>query len=334
MPEAGDELAKDRRSWLAQRLRPRFGGTRTVSLALQGGGSFGAFTWGVLDHLLESGTFRFDTISGSSAGAVNAALLADGLARGGREAARQRLERFWRRVSSAAALGPFGRAAATAFELSSRVVSPYQFNPLGLNPLRDILAEEIDFAGLRAAPLRLIIAATRVRDGRVRLFRNDEITLDAIIASAALPHLHHAVEIDGEWYWDGGYSANPPLRALVLESAAADVLLVQITPEGRDAVPRLSPQISRQVNEITFNGPLQREVEVLAELTELCRKERFFRSRLCRKLRRLRLHRVAAEASVDGLHRESAFNLDWSFLTRLKASGRAAAQAWLATCEA
>jgi len=325
MPEA-ENRARERRSWLP-RLRRR---PRPVSLALQGGGSFGAFTWGVLDRVLEHDAIALDVVSGSSAGAVNAVLLADGLAGGGRDEARRRLERFWKRVSNTAALGSLGSAAATALELSAHVVSPYQFNPLGLNPLRDILADEVDFVRLRAADLRLIIAATRVRDGRLRLFRTDEITLDAVLASAALPHLHHAVEIEGEWYWDGGYSANPPLRALVLESDADDVLLVQITPEGRDAVPRLSPQITRQISEITFNGPLQREVEALAELTELCRKERFFRSRLCRKLQRLRLHRLAAEATVDGLHRESAFNLDWPFLARLKASGRDAAEEWLA----
>jgi len=225
-----------------KRVLRRVARRRALSLALQGGGSFGAFTWGVLDRLLEQDRIAFDTISGASAGAVNAVLLASGLAEGGAAEARAKLDRFWRRVSRAGTLGPFGSFGRSVAESAARaalaltpVVSPYQFNPLGLNPLRDILAEEVDFARLRAAaPVRLLIAATRVRDGSLRLFRNDEITLDVVLASACLPHLHHAIEIEDEWYWDGGFSANPPLRQLVLDSRAHDVLLVQIMPESQE----------------------------------------------------------------------------------------------------
>ena len=307
---------------------------RPLSLALQGGGSFGAFTWGVLDRLLEQDDIVIDMVSGVSAGAVNAVLLADGLAEGGPAAARRRLEHFWRRVSSAAPLARLGHAAAgtaaIALELSTRVLSPYQFNPLGLNPLRGILADEVDFARLRrASPIRLLIGATRVKDGRLRLFRNDEITLDAVLASACLPHLQHAVEIEGDWYWDGGFSANPPLRQLVLDSAADDVVLVQITPEEQNGVPHLSHDITRRLNQITFNGPLQREIEALADLAAVCGRERYFRSRLCRKLQRLRLHRIAAEDVIEGLQQASASALGWPFLARLKEGGRAAAAACL-----
>jgi NTE family protein len=301
---------------------------RPLSLALQGGGSFGAFTWGVLDRLLERDDVTLDTVSGVSAGAVNAVLLASGLAEGGPAAARRRLERFWRRVSSAARLGRAASGtAALALEFSMRVLSPYQLNPLGLNPLREILAAEVDFARLRqASPVRLLIGATRVKDGRLRLFRDQEITLDMVLASACLPQIQHAVEIDGEWYWDGGFSANPPLRQLVLESAADDVVLVQITPEAQSGVPYLLNDITRRVNQITFNGPLQREIEALADLAAVCGRERYFRSRLCRKLRRLRLHRIAAEDVIEGLQQASALALDWRFLVRLKEGGRKAAE--------
>jgi NTE family protein len=311
------------------RFQPR---PRLLSLALQGGGSFGAFTWGVLDRLLEPPAVALDAVSGTSAGAVNAVVLANGLAEGGPARAREGLERFWRRVSDAAAFRGLGRmAAVAAVELAAHGVSPYQFNPLGLNPLRDILAAEIDFARLRAgSPVRLLIAATRVRDGRLRLFRDHEITLEAVLASASLPLFHHAVEIEGDWYWDGGYSANPPLRQLALDSRADDIMLVQITPEEQEGVPRLGPHITRRVNQITFNGPLRRDIEALAELCAFCRAEGFLRSRLCRKLQRLRLHHLQAEHAVAGLRQASALDVDWPFLTRLKAGGRATADAWLA----
>jgi NTE family protein len=265
-------------SWHRRLLR-RGTAKRLLSLALQGGGSFGAFTWGVLDRLLEQDTVALDAVSGTSAGALNAVVLANGLAEGGPAEARARLERFWERLSNAASLAPFARrddawagsnwagsVATAALELSTRVVSPYHFNLLGLNPLRDILAEEVDFERLRAgSPIRLLIATTRVKDGRSRLFRDDEITLEAVLASTCLPHLHHAVEIEGEWYWDGGYSANPPLRQLVIDAKADDILLVQVTPETQEDVLRLSRDIARRVSQIAFNSPLQKEVEALAD---------------------------------------------------------------------
>jgi len=304
---------------------------RPLSLALQGGGSFGAFTWGVLDRLLEQDGLVLDMVSGTSAGAVNAVVLANGLAEGGPAEARDRLDRFWRRVSKAAVFsGAAGAAATSALEFSTRVFSPYQFNPLDLNPLRAILAQEIDFERLRRkSPVRLLIAATRLRDGRPRLFREHEITLEAVIASASLPLLHHAVAIDGEWYWDGGYSANPPLRQLAVESTAADIMVVQITPEEENGVPRSSSQIARLVARFSFTGPLRRDMEALDDLCALCREGRIFRSRLCRELNRLRLYHLEAERSVAELRRASAFNVDWSFLSRLKQAGRAASEDWL-----
>jgi NTE family protein len=294
-------------------------------LALQGGGSFGAFTWGVLDRLLDEDDILFDAVSGASAGAVNGVLLASGLSHGGQAEAKRRLERFWRRVSKAAPRAKAGAAVAMA----SRVFSPYQFNPFNLNPLRSILSEEIDFAALRERPrLRLLIGATRVRDGKLRIFREKALTLDAILASTCLPLLHHAVSIDGEAYWDGGYSANPPLIPLVSASRAADALVVQIMPSAGAEMPTTSSEIVRRMEQITFNSSLLRDMDALAAMMQLSGPESEG-SRLARKLQKLRLHHVAAETEYPALSQSSALNLDWNFLIELKEAGRRAAERWL-----
>ena len=330
-------------NWLGFQVRAEAHKPRrpeAISLALQGGGSYGAFTWGVLDRLLEEENLGFDAVSGTSAGAVNAVAFAAGLAEGSRAAARECLERVWRRISDLAAFTPFGSEAAllaadssvisAALEFSTRLFSPYQFNPLAVNPLRDVLAQEVDFERLRAAaPVRLLIAATRVRDGRLRLFRDQDVTLDAVLASTCLPHLHHAVSIDGEWYWDGGYTANPPLVHLAVMSNATDVLLVQITPSEFDGRPTSSPQITRRLHQIAFNTPLLKELDELATLKELSERRGVFALRFRRKLQRLHLHRIAAQDTVEGLDDAGGFSLDWTFLVGLRDAGRAAAARWL-----
>lgn len=304
---------------------------RCLSLGLQGGGSFGAFTWGVLDRLLEADGPEFDVISGASAGAVNAVALASGLATGGRAAARATLERVWHRVAAyAPAAGErLARAAETA--LRSRFLgSPYQFNPLDLNPLREILAREINFDGLRAAaPVRLLIAATRVRDGQARLFRETEITVEAVLASACLPLLQQAVEIEGESYWDGGYSANPPLRRLVLESAAHDVLLVRLLLNERPELPHFSYDIAQRTREMAFNASLLKEVDSVRAMQDACAGQKLFASPICRKLGKMRFHSLAADEHVPDLAHENPLNAAWPFLVRLRDAGRRAADAWL-----
>ena len=304
---------------------------RRLSLALQGGGSFGAFTWGVLDRLLDEG-IPLDVVSGTSAGALNAVLLASGLAEGGAAAAKLKLERFWRRMSAAA---PAQKASSAIFELTGgTMISPYVLNPLGINPLRDLLNAEIDFDRLREArPLPLLIAATRVSDGHLRLFREDEITVESVLASCCLPRLHHAVEIDGEAYWDGGFSANPPLRRLAVETGADDILLVQLLPEHADGTPRRGAEITQRLTSIAFNEPLIKELEALDDLRALC-SEQVLPSQLCRKMGRLKLHRVVAEQAVPGLIKESPLDVDWTLLSRLHECGVAAADGWLAAPEA
>jgi NTE family protein len=294
---------------------------KTLSLALQGGGSFGAFTWGVLDRLLEEPDIDFDTVSGSSAGAVNAVLLASGMIDGGREGARIRLSRFWKRISLAAALLPKTPPIESGFDLLVRSMSPYLFNPFNVNPLRDALTEEVDFERLRErSEIKLLLGATRVRDGRLRILTNHELTVDAVLASACLPLLHHTIELDGEAYWDGGYAANPPLIPLVQASRSAHVLIVQITPSTSERAPMSAREIAARLDQIRFNATLNTELEALKYGKMLGASE---------KLLRLRIGRISAEEQFEGLAEESAANLDWGFLERLKHAGRAAADLWL-----
>jgi NTE family protein len=306
------------------------GKTKRLSLALQGGGAFGAFTWGVLDRLLEADTITFDAVSGASAGAMNAVLLASGLAQGGPEEARASLERFWRKVSQA------GRPArllpcSPVLSAAAQTLSPYQLNPFDLNPLRDILAGEVDFDAVQAdAPVRLLLGATRVSDGALRIFGTQEVTADVVLASACLPHLHHAVTIGGEAYWDGGYAANPPLMPLITATKASDVLVVQIVPSNGSELPTTSAEIDKRLHQIAFSSSLQKDLEALATMTKLSQAEgEPSNSRLGRKLQRLQLHRIAAEDHVDGLSGSSFTDTDWGLLLHLRDQGRAAADAWL-----
>ncbi len=303
---------------------------RELSLALQGGGSFGAFTWGVLDRLVEERELCFDTLSGASAGAVNAVVLASGLAEGGRDAAKDKLAQFWKRMSEAAAFMSLANAAQipgipgmapTGLGMLTRALSPYQFNPLDLNPMRKALEAQVDFERLRSkSPVHLMIAATRISDGKLRIFRNDDISLEAVLASACLPQLHRAVEIDGELYWDGGYVANPPLVRLVHESETSHILVVQITPAKIDHPPTTSGEIAKRVDQITFNSSLNSELDVLDLASEVAPSS---------KIKNLKMDRIAADELVENLAEKSAADLDWPFLERLRDSGRIAADKWL-----
>src|SRR5215204_4172330 len=312
------------------RSKPARGKTKRLSLALQGGGAFGAFTWGVLDRLLQEEHISFDAVSGASAGAMNAVLLASGLARGGPEEARASLGRFWRKVSEA---GRPARLASSngALSIIPPRLSPYQFNPFDLNPLREILVGEVDFDAVRPdAPVRLLLGTTRVSDGSLRIFRTEEVTSDVVLASSCLPHLHHAVTIDGEAYWDGGYAANPPLIPLVTATKASDLMVVQIVPSNGSELPKTAPEIDKRLNQITFSNSLQKDLEALSMMTQLSQAEgETSNSRLGRKLQRLQLHRIAAADHVDGLSGSSFTDTDWALLLRLRDQGRAAAEAWL-----
>ena len=297
---------------------------------MQGGGAFGAFTWGVLDRLLEEDDLELDAVSGASAGAINAVLLASGLANGGPEEARASLERFWSSVGHISSKSVFLHPelmVATAGQLS-----PYQFNPLELNPLRELLAQEVDFEAIRTrSPVRLLISATRVQDGAVRVFRTKAISLDVVLASACLPRLHRAVAIHGEAHWDGGYAANPPVIPLVGASRTSNVLLVQLIPTDHTGVPVTKKEIDRRLGQITLNAPLRKELEAIGMMKKLVSKEGQPTSLRGRKIDSLQLHHLSAEDHVEGLSEASVLNTDWSFLTHLRDQGRAAADAWLAS---
>ena len=311
-----------------------------VDLALQGGGSHGAFTWGVLDRLMEEPWLRIEAISGSSAGAMNAALVADGWTQGGAAGARAALDAYWRRVSQAAAFSPLqpslldrlmGRwtidtsPAYVVMDLMGRLLSPYDLNPLALNPLRAILADNINFERLANAPIRLFITATNVRTGRGRIFRNAEITADVLLASACLPTMFQAIEIDGEPYWDGGYSGNPTLTPLVRESDAHDTILVQINPRERPELPRTANEILNRLNEISFNSPLMKELRMMALLRQVADPGHGEGARWAG----MRTHRIMSDV-LSGFGASSKLNAEWRFVSLLKEEGRSSADAFLA----
>jgi NTE family protein len=308
-----------------------------VDFALQGGGAHGAFTWGVLDRLLEEPWLRIDGISGTSAGAMNAAVLVDGYAEKG--AARAALEDFWRRVSHAALLSPLRRTpldvllgrwtldhspAFVAMDLMARLFSPYDLAPGGANPLRNILAETVDFDRLAQAPIKLFVTATQVRTGRGRVFRNNEITPDVLLASACLPTLFQAIEIDGESYWDGGYSGNPTITPLVRECDSKDTILVQINPVERPALPRSARDILNRLNEVSFNAVLLKELRMIAVLRQVTQPDHCESG----KWARMRIHRISSELMIE-LGYSSKLNAEWEFLCMLRDEGRRAADAFL-----
>ena len=310
-----------------------------IDLALQGGGSHGAFTWGVLDRLLEESQMTIAAISGTSAGAMNAAVLAGGWAEGGAEGARAALDKFWENVSRAAAFSPLQRSpldrlmgrwtldtspAYVAMDLMSRVLSPYDLNPLGLNPLRSVLAESIDFGRLARSPILLFITATSVRTGRGRIFRNAEITADVLLASACLPTMFRAVEIDGEPYWDGGFAGNPTITPLIRESNAHDTILVQINPRERPDTPRSAAEILNRLNEISFNSPLMKELRMIALLRQVADPGTGEGARWAQ----MRTHRIATDM-LARFGASSKLNAERDFVAMLRAEGRRAASEFL-----
>ncbi len=316
---------------------------KQINLALQGGGAHGAFTWGVLDYLLEDGRLSIEAISATSAGAMNAALLAYGYSVGGHAGARERLHEFWQQVSAAGELCSPARAlpwerwfkplsmdyspSYHAFQALSRTFSPYQFNPLNFNPLRDVLTSVIDFKALSGCEggIKLHISATNVRTGKIRVFTDREITVDAVLASACLPFLFQAVEIDGEHYWDGGYMGNPAIFPIIYSSVSKDVVLVHVNPIERPQLPVTASDIFNRINEISFNSSLMREMRAIAFVTRLIDAGHLDANTYSR----MRIHAVRNDADMARLGVASKFNPDWDFLTGLRDTGRAEAAQWL-----
>ncbi len=315
---------------------------RKITLALQGGGAHGAFTWGVLDRLLEEESLDIQGISGTSAGAMNACVLAHGLF-DGRDGAKVALDEFWRGISEvgAAAFNPYqstpfhslNRAwnmdwspASIWLDVMAQFVSPYQLNPLDRNPLRDLLTDRLDFKRLqRQDTIRLFVCATNLQNNKLRIFDNEELTADTILASACLPQLHRAVEIEGAYYWDGGYLGNPVLKPLIRTCEASDVVIVQLNPTKREALPVTSKDIMDRLNEVTMNGSLMRELDSINTITRLVEKGVL----VDKHYRPIHFHRIADPDVMSTLGVSSKNNTAWNFLTYLKGAGRDTAEAWL-----
>jgi NTE family protein len=314
--------------------RPRAVATtspRLLNLALQGGGAHGAFTWGVLDRLLEERRLVFEAISGTSAGAINAVLLASGLVENGAAGAMEKLARFWSGLCGQAnsdalggglfdALPGFQHLQHAGFDLIGKFLTPAQFNPLDFNPMRDLLRTLVDFDRLRAEGPALFIAATDAATGRKRIFTRNEISLEAVLASACLPQVHQAVEIDGRQYWDGGYVANPPLLPLIHPAKADDTLLVQLIPLSGFNVPNDHVGISEGLNRIIFNAPLRQEIAAIQLMA----------TRNVAPFARHRFHLIDATPTTEALPAGSRLVPDWRVASRLRLEGRQAAEAWLA----
>jgi NTE family protein len=307
-----------------------------INLALQGGGAHGAFTWGVLDRLLEDETLEFGWVSATSAGAVNAVALAAGLAEGSRAKAREKMYKIWHAIHQAGVpdltrLNPFLNGLVRPSQLTTHLatmLSPYEFNPLGFDPLRRLITDHVDFDLIRAkSPVDLLIAATHVATGRARLFRRDEITIDVVLASACLPVMHHAVEIEGAAYWDGGFSANPDLVTLASESPVGDTLLVMVSPRVNAKLPTTARDISNHANRLTFNAPLLRDIEVVTAVREtsgaLLAKGRL--APICRH----RFHLIDGGPITGALNPETTLKPDWDIITYLHGAGRDYAEKWL-----
>lgn len=326
-------------------FRKRGKSAKPVNLAQQGGGAHGAFTWGVLDQLLEDERLSIDGISGTSAGAMNAVVLASGFKQGGREGAREALQKFWRAVSRDGRMSPLQRSLMDrvlgnwsmdrnpfflAFDVASRFVSPYDFNPFNINPLREILEREVDFEAVRnCKDIRLFISATNVRTGKAKIFHTHEITPDVVMASACLPFMFQAVEIDGTPYWDGGYVGNPPLFPFFRSGAGGDLIIVQTNPLNRQETPHTARDILNRMNEIIFNASLQSELHSIGFVRRLIERRILRRWTGKPDYEGVRLHRIAGNEELSELTSSSKFNIEWPFFLHLRDIGRSTADAFL-----
>lgn len=316
-------------------------GRKQIALALQGGGSHGAFTWGVIDAILSDGRIDIEAVSGTSAGAMNAAAMADGLIRNGVQGARDRLHAFWFKVSEQAKYTPIQRTPLDRlmglwtlddspgyrwFDLLNKVASPYEINPLNINPLRDIVAETIDFDRIRETPdPKLFISCTNVETGRAKVFTRDMLTADVVMASACLPNIFQAVEIDGVPYWDGGYMGNPVLFPFHESTATRDYVIVQINPVFRKGAPKTAREIENRISEISFNSSLLQELRAIDFVRRLIDEGKLSPE----EYKRVNIHTIAAHDEIAPLGASSKFNAEWDFLQHLFNIGVRAGKAWI-----
>lgn len=317
---------------------------KKINVALQGGGAHGAFTWGVLDYLLEDNRLDFEAVSATSAGSMNAVVMVHGLMEGGAIGARKNLEMFWHKVSNAGAVFcptqntkstpslmnfmPMWSGAESFMNAIAQSYSPYQFNPLNYNPLSDILDEMVDFKSVQKnEDIKLFITATNVRTGDAQIFKTEELTRDMVLASAALPNIFQAVTVDGEFYWDGGYMGNPSLWPLCYEVEAHDLLIVMVNSLVRDDLPKEAATISDRLNEITFNGAMLKELRAISFVQKLIRRD-MLKDEYKEKYREILIHAIRADDVMRDFGWKSKLDTSWPFLCHLRDEGRKAARKW------
>ena len=318
------------------------GECKPVALALQGGGMHGAFTWGVLDRLLEDGRLAIEGVSATSAGAMNAVVLAYGMLQGGEAGARQALHDFWYAVAQSAerynplrwmpwlkgthSFGLDYSPMYTFADMALRIFSPYQFNRRNLSPLRDVLERQVDFVALRShCPFHLFLCATNVETGKIRIFTGEDICAEAVLASACVPTLFQAVTIDGQNYWDGGYMGNPAIFPLIYHCHTRDVVIVHINPLVRPGVPITAADILNRISEISFNSSLMRELRTIAFVTDLIQQDKVDRN----EMKEMLIHSIKSDEAMCALSVSSKYNADWDFLCGLRDNGRHEAEMWL-----
>lgn len=323
-------------------MQPEPAEQKPVALALQGGGMHGAFTWGVLDRLLEDGRLAVEGVSATSAGAMNGAVLAYGLLQGGSDGAREALHEFWLAIARSAlrynplrwfpwlkgshTLGLNHSPLYAMADIALRILSPYQFNPNNLNPLREVLGTQVDFAALREhCPIQLYLCATNIETGRIRIFPPEELSIDAVLASACVPTLFQAVSIDGQYYWDGGFVGNPAIFPLIYHCHTRDVVIVHINPIVRRGVPTTAAEILNRVNEVSFNSSLMREMRAIAFVTSLIRQGKLDG----KEMKEVWIHSIRSDETMAALGVSTKYNADWGFLCYLRDQGREEAGRWL-----
>ncbi|QBR85010.1 patatin-like phospholipase family protein [Legionella israelensis] len=318
--------------------------SKKINLALQGGGAHGALAWGIIDKLLEDGRVSFDSISATSAGAMNAAVLAYGLARGGNDAAREALHSFWKMISDAGELySPIRSTPIESFfnvkmehsmsyflfDLLTKIFSPYQLNPFNFNPLREVLEKNVDFNEIASCKhTKIFISATNVKTGKIKVFDNKEISIDAVMASACLPFMFQAVKVEEDYYWDGGYMGNPAIFPLIYNSDCNDVLILHINPIYRDEVPETAADILNRVNEISFNSSLMREMRAINFVSRLI-DENWIKDEYKSQLKRMFIHAIRADMTMQSYSVASKLNPEWAFIRELYETGRAKGEEWL-----
>jgi len=316
---------------------------KTINLALQGGGSYGAFTWGVLDKLLEDGRIGIESVCATSAGAMNACVMASGLHKGGPEKAREMLNDFWKEIADESKKqnplptvpwkeympwNPSEQLSIFMFGSFIRLLSPYQFNPFDINPVRDVLAATVDFEELRQCDTKLFISATHVQSGKVKVFENEDMSVDVAMASACLPFLFKAVTVNGEDYWDGGYVGNPSLFPLFYKADSRDLLIVHLNPLDRFETPKKASEIMDRTNEISFNASLLAEMRAIAFVKKLVEQD-MLKDEFKDDFKDILVHSVRADEAIADLSASSKLNADWGFLQSLRSKGREAMADWL-----